>query len=270
MRTHDYVSLLDKWDAKLPQRDYLPNGTEKMASRVRRMAKAAELEEAAEAEDPRLADENREKREANAAEANKAKAANDDTQFWNGLPAAMRAMGLGEAQITQLGGLETDWPGMKAVADWRASGKLFLVLGGPPGSGKTLAAARVLLEGGQEQVTCQSYDAPQWRTAWAKFARAADLTRRSFYDKQDRVYLDRLANTKWLVLDDLGAEMMTDPWRQTLLELVDKRMAAGCRTVITTNLDGKAFAERYDVRVMRRLKEFGQFAAVRPLERKAG
>lgn len=262
--------LVDKWDAVLPPRKYQPDGTETWGSRVLRWAEAERLEKQSEKSDDRLKTGNEKEAELRQAEEVRLRNQAEDTAFWNGIPSALRAMGLGEAQISQIGGLELNWPGMPLVAEWKASGKLFLVLGGPPGTGKTLAAARVLLDEGQERVRCESYDAPQWRTAWAKFARASDLSRFSYYDKQDQQYLKRLENARWLVLDDLGAESMSDPWRATLLELVDKRMAEGRRTLITTNLDGKAFRERYDARVMRRLTEFGQFAAVRTRERQAG
>jgi hypothetical protein len=262
--------LVSKWDPILPPRKYLPDGSESMFSRIQRMARAAELERQAEEKDPRLAGLNKATREQVSAEAAKQANEDADTRFWNATPDALRSMGLGEAHVAAIGGLETDWPGMVAVEAWRATQKLFLVLGGPPGTGKTLAASRLLLEGGREWVKCESYAAWQWRPAWAKFVRAADLARKSYFDKFDHSFLQRLENAKWLVLDDLGAELLTDGWKATLLELLDKRMARGRRTAITTNLSGKDFEARYDARVMRRLKEHGTFAAVKALVKAVG
>jgi DNA replication protein DnaC len=128
--------------------------------------------------------------------------------------------------------------GVEAVRTFVASGKTFLLLLGSPGCGKTVATAEALTRGG-----C--------------FFRAIELARLSSFDKEDRATFQDAAHIRTLVLDDLGAELLHDGWRPMLDELVDIRYGNRAQTVITSNLDAKAFKERYGERIADRVRHDG-------------
>lgn len=60
-----------------------------------------------------------------------------------------------------------------------------------------------------------------------------------------------------LVLDDLGAEKVTDWSRQLLYLLIDRRYRNQKQTIVTTNLTPDQLAETIDARIVSRLAEMG-------------
>jgi DNA replication protein DnaC len=62
--------------------------------------------------------------------------------------------------------------------------------------------------------------------------------------------------TKFVVLDDLGAGSLSDYERRTLLRIVAVRMTCEKPTIITTNWDLAAIAERMDDRIASRLSTY--------------
>lgn len=132
--------------------------------------------------------------------------------------------------------------------------KLVLVLVGPPGTGKSLAAASVFLSL-RHRVTDPTWDgvaSTGWR--WARpgvVVTAPRLSRMPRYGPGSEE-LERLLSVPLLVLDDLGVETM--PLGDRLDELLDMRMGRRLRTVVTANMDGKSLAGAYGERMADRLR----------------
>lgn len=122
------------------------------------------------------------------------------------------------------------------------------ILWGGTGTGKSCAAAQVLLEpcaigpdGGHVFVG-------MWISAWDY----ADL-----YPRREEIDLIRDCQAaSYLVVDDLGEEPERDSGRLARL-ITDRYDSSHQRTIITTNLDGRAIRDRYGRRVGARLKEIG-------------
>lgn len=118
----------------------------------------------------------------------------------------------------------------------------FLVLSGPVGTGKTLAAA--------------------WTAAWngGRFVKALELLRAGLYP-QDPGFWPRLHAARFLVVDDLGVEPLDKGGfaLSTLEALIDARYDSGRKTLITTNLTPADVKARLGERVWRRLSESGRW-----------
>lgn len=256
--------LIEKWDGHIVASRYDETGTELLSSKIRRAVDAHAKQKAAEKIDPRLAEERRKRLEEGEREQRERIRSEHENRHWNEMPKALRAMGLKDQELDVIAAMDEDWPAWRQVQAWKASEKLFLTMGGPTGTGKTIAAARLLCDC-REFYKTETFEGWFWRSSQGKFTKAGELARFSYYDKSDRLYLDRLELTKWLILDDLGAEQMSEPWIATLLGLLDARARNKCRTVITTNLSFKQlFGDektpgRYDIRIKRRLSDFGEF-----------
>lgn len=124
---------------------------------------------------------------------------------------------------------ETD--AVKCARDWFANrDKPWLVLSGPTGCGKSMAAAAVPAE-----------------NRYAMFIRADELVRlfsSMFGEQYDQQH--KLRNTELLVIDDLGCELDATRMLPALLDLLDARQSARRHpTIVTTNLTPAAFRERY-------------------------
>lgn len=124
---------------------------------------------------------------------------------------------------------ETD--AVKRARDWYASrDKPWLLLSGPTGCGKSMAAASIPVE---------NYG--------ADFVRADELVRvfasmfGELHEQQQR-----LRDVGLLVIDDLGCELDHARMLPALLDLLDARQSARRHpTIVTTNLTAAAFRERY-------------------------
>lgn len=114
-----------------------------------------------------------------------------------------------------------------------------LLLAGVVGTGKSTAAGAL------------AYDFAQrgYRISWL---RAGEAARSLFGEEADRRFtLWRTA--KLLVIDDLGTEMLTSAWQQSIGELLDYRWQHSLRTIITTNMSPEVFKERYGSRLALRI-----------------
>ena len=173
-------------------------------------------------------------------------------------PAALARFGVGIAQADLiLNGLER-LPLVLKVADWwRTSTKPFCVLGGKSGTGKTIAAMALIPEVCARCITTQSGEEFWSWEAEALVLPALEISQLSLFERTDRSARERAKTRTLLILDDLGAEMNTDMVKQTVLEVLDARMANARKTIITTNLEGKELRARYQGRVLRRLEEGG-------------
>jgi DNA replication protein DnaC len=121
--------------------------------------------------------------------------------------------------------------------------RTIVVLSGAGGIGKTVAAC---------------WWALHRSTRDARFVRAASFAASSRYTRAER---SELLTAGVLVLDDLGAEyadakgnLLTD-----LDELVDTFYSRRANLIITTNLPGRMFPERYGERIAGRIREAGRW-----------
>jgi len=123
-----------------------------------------------------------------------------------------------------------------------------LLFSGDPGLGKTFLSAciaRVVSENGFSVV----YD-----TAGHIFARLeADKFRR---DEEEQVEEDveRFRACDLLIIDDLGTEMTTSFVQSSLYQLVNGRLLAGKKTIISTNLNPEEIGKRYSPQLLSRLE----------------
>lgn len=128
------------------------------------------------------------------------------------------------------------------------SGVRTIILWGGTGTGKSCAAAAVLLEPCAVGPDGEPCFVGQWISAWDY----ADL-----YPRREEIDLIRDCQAaSYLVVDDLGEE--PEKSAPVLARLItDRYDSVHQRTVITTNLDGRAIRDRYGRRVGARLKEIG-------------
>lgn len=131
------------------------------------------------------------------------------------------------------------------AAKWDPSEDSMLVLSGPAGCGKTVAAV-------------------WW--AWTRaprplFLRSTTLAASSRYDREERA---SWLGAKSLVLDDLGTEYADSKgnYQVDLDELFDVFYGDRKPLLVTTNCTKDEFAQRYGVRVMDRLRECGSWFSI--------
>jgi DNA replication protein DnaC len=146
-------------------------------------------------------------------------------------------------------------PALAKVLAWDPQVESVLVLSGPPGCGKTTAAAK--------WAWSFKYGTPQ-------FVRATSFASSSRYDRETR---DSWLKAEALVLDDLGAEYADAKgnFLVDLDELVDTFYGDKRPLLITTNCTAEEFKKRYGNRVVDRLRECGSWfsASNASLRRKA-
>lgn len=124
-----------------------------------------------------------------------------------------------------------------------------LLLSGGTGLGKTFLSgciAREVSERGHSVV----YD-----TAISLFAafETRKFTRDAAEERQARDDTRRYLSCDLLILDDLGSEMTTPLVQSTLYEVVNSRLQADKRTIISTNLSMEHIAQRYTPQIVSRI-----------------
>lgn len=138
----------------------------------------------------------------------------------------------------------------EAVDKAMNEGKTFCLLKGGTGVGKTVAAvaamAAVLLADERDDLPCL-------------FVRAVEGARLGLYDAEDKALVGQMIKATVLVVDDLGAEFMSEGsiWRTILDEVIDTRYGDRATTILTTNLDSAAFKARYGERISDRIRHAG-------------
>ncbi len=71
--------------------------------------------------------------------------------------------------------------------------------------------------------------------------------------------MERFSTPAILVLDDLGAEKTTEWVQEKFRSLLDRRLALGLATFMTSNLSAEDLTRRYDARIIDRLREVADF-----------
>lgn len=154
-----------------------------------------------------------------------------------------------------------DTEALGVIKRWRADASLtWLAMCGAKGTGKSVAAtwlAREVINAGDT----------------AAFRRTAELAKLSQFDA-GAVELEHLKRVHLLVLDDFGAELLTDYAKANLFELLDHRHESYGRTILTSNLpwrtstrDGQTvtgMSERLGERLVDRLAQAGRVVQLAP------
>jgi hypothetical protein len=141
---------------------------------------------------------------------------------------------------------------LHTALEWLESGAQLLVLAGSVGTGKSLAAAKVLHDWRLASATLNPwgklvpFDGRLWIAAphLARLQPWADEVR-------------ELDDPGLLVLDDLGEEEATPKSLSTISTVLTSRFAEGRRTIVTTNLAQSTFRDRYGDRLVDRVRECG-------------
>lgn len=133
------------------------------------------------------------------------------------------------------------------------SNQSLLVLFGGTGAGKTVAACWCLLRARRRK----DYRDDEWELDPSRgmFVRGSAIARLSRFD--DGGQWERMLSVRWLVVDDLGAQLGGDYFSERINELVDARYADRLRTVITCNVAPDIFAERMGDRIVSRIRGGG-------------
>jgi DNA replication protein DnaC len=158
------------------------------------------------------------------------------------MPDRLRELGVPDTAIRAL---ETwsDTPAWQQAGKFLEADTQFLVMLGTVGTGKTVAAARVLAWALRQNMECH-------------FLRATTLARLSGYE--DKSFFDRLCWAPVVVLDDYGTEHLHGFAQSLFNEWLDCRYArASHRTVITANLQLEEFKGRIGERAVDRIREVG-------------
>ncbi|MCH5184031.1 MAG: ATP-binding protein [Oscillospiraceae bacterium] len=151
---------------------------------------------------------------------------------------------------------------------------------GGVGSGKTFLAAAVA---GQ---VMDEWHIPAWeaervadgnppRYAPVKFAGTVELLerlKRSYTgkDEGEKDLLESLKRAPLLILDDLGAEKVTEWSRERLFEIIDYRYNEELPLLVTTNLKPEVLRAQLGERICDRLKEMCVFAPMSAVSQRRG
>lgn len=146
-----------------------------------------------------------------------------------------------------------DTPAIVAARQWVASDAWALVLLGEPGRGKSQAAAWLYIRMRDAAVAEAQAPGVFERARDVLWLRARNLGLMDWATKAAAE--TRCAAAYGLVVDEMGAE--DDRQRDALSNLIEQRGDNLERTVITSNLDRRGFANRYGGRLASRLRAGG-------------
>jgi len=132
-----------------------------------------------------------------------------------------------------------------------------MLLSGPAGTGKTVAAVSVAMRHMVKAMQDNPERTKEYPERTAYFIRAVTAARMSAYGAETQQAVERLTSTRLLILDDLGAEFASPVWDMLLFEILDVRHGDMRPTIITTNLGRDALRERYGQRFAERIREGG-------------
>lgn len=155
---------------------------------------------------------------------------------------SLEAAGFPERALDAAEAADESKPSIVRVKTWDPRAESVLVLSGPPGCGKTVAAAWWALN----------------RARYPMFLRASTFAAASRYDQEKRSSWTQAAG---LVLDDLGTEYADakGSFQVDLDELIDVFYGSRRPLLITTNCSADDFKKRYGSRITDRLRECGSW-----------
>ena len=126
------------------------------------------------------------------------------------------------------------------------SGRQLVLLHGPLGTGKSVAAAAILLEPANVGL-----EGPRFVGRWVHAADYAAWAR----DRDSAWRADDVSRSLYLVVDDAGDEPVKD--RPHVARLIGRRYDSRRVTIITTNMTGHEFKDAYGQRIADRVREAG-------------
>ena len=153
--------------------------------------------------------------------------------------------------------------GQRALVEVKKGNSLFLT--GIPGSGKTHLAVALLNEWFAESMI-DSEKGPFSSKGQPVFLPAVELlleikeswrAEESAQADSEKMILDKYSRKPLLVIDDLGAEKVSEWSRQVAYLLIDRRYRDCKQTIITSNLSIQALAGQLDARIASRISEMG-------------
>jgi len=138
----------------------------------------------------------------------------------------------------------------RSYAENFAPGAGSLLFTGAPGLGKTFLSAAIarVVAGNGYSVAYDTVSAMLGAFEREKFPRGSEEEQAEAASR-----VRQLMGCDLLILDDLGTEMLTAFTQSALYSLLDGRIRAGKSTIISSNLDRAASAERYGPQLSSRL-----------------
>lgn len=136
---------------------------------------------------------------------------------------------------------------------------------GVTGSGKTHLAVTLMNEWGAETIA-QGSEGFYFSKGYAVFLPAIELLleiKESWRNEEDaraeseKRIMDKYASKPLLVIDDLGAEKISEWSRGVIYLLIDRRYRNALQTIITSNLSPGQLADQLDTRIASRVNEMG-------------
>lgn len=123
---------------------------------------------------------------------------------------------------------------------------------GPAGTGKTHLAVAYL----REEIIAQGAEQCKFLEAVELFLELRDSFRRDSPEDEERI-IKTYTSKPFLVIDDLGAEKVSDYVRQSLYFVINRRYGEELPTVVTSNLTLDQIAEVYGERLSSRIAGMG-------------
>lgn len=128
---------------------------------------------------------------------------------------------------------------LRLAREYVANPQGWLYLYGPVGAGKSHLAAAI----------ANALAVAGWPTAYESTPELLDFVRRGFKDNSSAERVDALINVELLVLDDLGAESLTDWSLETMFRIIDGRNKHERPTVLTSNVHYDSLPFRVSSRI---------------------
>jgi DNA replication protein DnaC len=175
----------------------------------------------------------------------------DERRAWQNREAVMQSWGVPTLHLQVLRKADQT-AAIRQVEAWLNSSSVFLTFAGGVGVGKSVGAAYWLAIAARGIEPASGFQQRWWK--------AVDIARMGMYDAK----LDAMANCQTLVIDDVGIEYADSKgaFLTTFGDLIDKRYEHQRRTLLTTNLTGANFKERYGERIYDRLCQVGVWAPI--------
>lgn len=146
---------------------------------------------------------------------------------------------------------------------------------GTCGTGKTHFGIGLLLDSYAENLYCnEEMDKIDFKYNKPRFLSAVEffLELKSSYNtsslEDEKTVLEKYTKPYVLLVDDIGAEKITDWSRQIFYTLIDRRYVNMKPTIITSNLNMGEFAEKFDDRVASRIADQGEVITLKGKDRR--